>query len=223
MKLTEQLRGSLFRSIANSAMLCSASLLPYADRTFGAQLQSEWKVDVSHATIPTTPATGMTGTTPYKVARAFLHEAIEMAKDRKDVTFFTLELTAKEGTPGIEVVMAVAPGTKLDGKAFWRSKGGSRPASTSPSVSFGSGSGAVRYPPFQAIWLHGPKDANFKLMSVFSRQEVDNYSIRIEFGKSSGGCIPGKIYFCGDPDKSWKAPKSLLAGNFQAKILPVGK
>lgn len=185
--------------------------------------QPQWKLDVSHSPIPNSPAAGITGATGYKIHSATLHQALDVAKKPKDVTFYTLELVAKGGTPGVEIVIAAAPGTKLDGKKLWRTVGGARKSSSSPSTTVGRGPYEVSYPPFQAIWLHGARDPKFKLITVYAKQAVQSYSIRVEFGKSTRGQLPGKIYFCGDADKFWKAPKSFLVGSFDAKILPVGK
>jgi len=79
------------------------------------------------------------------------------------------------------------------------------------------------YPAFQAIWLHGAKKPEYKLFPVFEMLAVMNYSIRIEFGTRRHGKIPGKIYFCGQADKFFKEPESVIVGTFEATLLPSGQ
>jgi len=45
------------------------------------------------------------------------------------------------------------------------------------------------------------------------RSFVNRYALRLEFGKLSGGKLPGKIYLC-VPDKE----KSFLAGTFEVQV-----
>lgn len=180
----------------------------------GTQAGLAWHKDVSHAQIPDGPASGRLGIKQFVVSRAELRESVNPGKSHKDVTYNTLELTAKEGTPGAEFILGVTVGSAVDGQTLWYRD----MFSHSPSIVVGKGMRRVEYMPIQSIWLHGARKPEFKLLSVYEMLGVMRYSIRVEFGKRSHGRIPGKIYFCGEADKFMKAPESVIVGSFSATI-----
>lgn len=185
---------------------------------------AEWRPDVSHATIPKHPARGVVGESEFTATRALLHTALDPADKPKDVKFYTLELTSDQGTPGMEFVLTVQPGSQLDGKTLWQKSSSRRPFNShSPGVTVGKGEESVSYPPFQEVWLHGKRKPQFQRLKVYGMKVVETYTARIEFGTAQGSSLPGRIYFCGEADPHWKAPRSVIAGSFTAKILPVGR
>ena len=199
---------------------CLLAIFSAASASSGTQEKLIWQEDVSHVKIPQFGAKGMVGSKSFTVTRALIHDLVFAGSAKASgYKLWKLELTAKDGTPGAEFDIAVAPGTKLDRKVVWQSGMNKHSA----AVESGSGDRKVSYPPFQAIWLHGERDKNFTLMSVFKMLGVTHYSVRIEFGHTVGMILPGKIYFCGQADDFWKAPKSVIEGQFFAKILPSGK
>ena len=187
-----------------------------ASASMGSGIQSDlaWHKDVSHARIPDRLASGRLGSKQFVVSRAQLRESVNPGKSRKDVTYNTLELTAKDGTPGAEFILGVTAGTTVDGQTLWYRD----IFSHSPSIVVGEGMRRVEYVPIQSIWLHGARKPEFKLLSVFEMRGVMHYSIRVEFGKRSHGKITGKIYFCGEADNFMKAPESVIVGSFNATI-----
>ena len=187
----------------------------------GACTQTEltWNKDVSHARIPNRPAAGRMGDKLFTVTKAQLRESVNPGKSHKDVTYNTLELTAKDGTPGAEFILGVPAGAKLDGKTLWYQD----MFNHSPSIFGSDGKRRVEYVPIQSIWLHGARKPEFKLLPVFEMLGVMHYSIRVEFGTRSKGKIPGQIYFCGEADSFMKTPESIIVGTFVASTRPPSK
>ena len=181
--------------------------------------QLTWSKDVSHAQIPNLPAVGKVGSDRFIVAKAQLRENVNPGKSRKDVSYHVLELTAEAGTPGAEFTLGVPPGTKLDGKTLWYAD----MFNHSSSIFVNKGARRVEYLPIQGIWLHGARKPEFKMMPIFEMHAVMHYSIRLEFGKRSGGKLPGKITFCGESDSFLKTPESILIGTFNAAIKTPGR
>jgi hypothetical protein len=60
-------------------------------------------------------------------------------------------------------------------------------------------------PSVSLFWREG----DLRVMEMFT----NNFAMKLEFGKSSGGKLPGKIYLC-LPDEA----KSCVAGTFTAEI-----
>ena len=115
--------------------------------------------------------------------------------------------------------LGVPPGTKLDGKTLWYAD----MFNHSSSIFVNKGARRVEYLPIQGIWLHGARKPEFKMMPIFEMHAVMHYSIRLEFGKRSGGKLPGKITFCGESDSFLKTPESILIGTFNAAIKTPGR
>lgn len=170
--------------------------------------EARWVADASKGSIPASPAAGQVLGRPFRVSRAEVKVAESLlvplpssakgpARTSRRV-MHTLTLAQKgaaAGTAphGYTVFLSLPEDQKLDGKSFL----------VGPKGIFAMAGkvkeGRASYPPVQSVLLSSnPSGKKAQLESP------RKYTLRLEFGKTQGKKIPGRIYLAAqDKARSW--------------------
>jgi hypothetical protein len=139
-----------------------------------------WTLDLSRAQIPARPAAGKVHGLDFKVESAKMENGILTIRQGKDF-FAEREMT---------IFLFLKPGESVQGKSFQINPKDKTALSSTPQI--------------HVNWMEegqrSPKVAMFS----------DQYAMKLEFGQTTAGKLPFKIYLC-LPDKE----QSYVAGNFE--------
>jgi hypothetical protein len=163
-----------------------------------------WKADVSKASIPQRPISGMNHGQPFKVGLVRVQLGVDKPATKESThPFRSVTLSLQEGKefmPDREfmIFLALKPGEKLDGKVF----------SLAPTK-FGQQAPSIHYPDGASI----PHVQGIHMAYKIKGQSLpthdmpfDGYSLHVFFGKTRANNIPCQIYLAmPDKEKSWIA------------------
>jgi hypothetical protein len=172
--------------------------------------ESGWKADVSGATIPKRPASGMIAGQKFVVEKAELsggNQNVGGPGGRKPdhLTWFLKLRQGRDFFADREFMIFIATklGDRTDGKTFTVRPGKTFEQADPIRV------GSVTYPPIQGVHM-SYKTAG---QSLPKTDMSSQYSMRLQFGRRRGSAIPGQVYLTVH-DKA----RSYVAGNFTAVI-----
>ena len=179
---------------AGCLSLCFASAASIAQTT---TTKTEWKADVSKATIPQHPASGRIH------GQKFTVEKVEISSNSP--AYFMHIRQGKDffADKEFEIVLRTRKGETLSGKSIMVHPGS---AFDQPGV---IQEGNVRFPPVQGLSM------SYKVPNAtLPKEETNNsFTLHLQFGKLHGDRLPGGIYLAMN-DKS----KSYVAGTFTAVV-----
>jgi len=164
-----------------------------------------WLADATTAQFPNRAASGTVHGSRFEMQRAEITGGETKGADGKPYdhgTYFIHLRSGKEFFADKEFTIFVATklGEKLDGKAYTLKIGGNFAQTVKVKV------GNVTYPAIQGVHMsYTVPGKSLPETEMF----MDKATLRLEFGRSSGGKLPGRIYLCVQ-DKA----KSFVAGTF---------
>ena len=166
---------------------------------------ARWAPDATKAAIPARAASGRIHGNAFRVEKAELQIAQPNPGMPKRTTYFLKLRQGKEFFADYEysLTLLTPRGLRLDGRSFVVTPEG---VFKMPGAIQENG---VSYPPVQGVMMTWKAPGK----SFGDTDMVSKYTMRLQFGKTSGNRIPGRIYLAmQDRSKSW------VAGSFIAMI-----
>jgi len=161
--------------------------------------EARWLADCSRAAPPAAPLQGSVQGRAFRPNRTEL--LLRAAPRGVQRSTYVLRFAQISGPyPDIEATITVITplGQGLAGKSFLVDARG--PMKMPGAIREGS----IRYPPVQGVtfrWREKGKSAS-------QTDTPRKYTLRLQFGKSAAGRVPGTLYFCvQDPARTWVAGK----------------